>query len=216
MSITRRGFLLTSAAAAAGAAVRPNTVAAEEAKAKPAVVQKLSSQIWIIPGKDLPERLATMEKWGFDAVELPGADNPGAGLTGILGNEKKYEDAIKKTRLKISAICGGKGTGDGDIVSDVVSKRAGGIESLKQLLTSAGALGSTGVIYVPAFNGGTKLGNQEIRKILVDTLPAVGEHAQKAGTRLILEPLNRKESFFLRRWPTPPRSSATARAPGWP
>ena len=66
------------------------------------------------------------------------------------------------------------------------------------MLTSAGALGSTGVIYVPAFNGQTKLANQEIRKILLDTLPAIGEHAAKAGTRLLLEPLNRGEAFFLR------------------
>ena len=34
--------------------------------------------------------------------------------------------------------------------------------------------------------------------MLVDTLPALGEHAQKAGTRLLMEPLNRKEAFFLR------------------
>jgi sugar phosphate isomerase/epimerase len=197
MSITRRGFLMAGAATA-GATVVPAFSSAQEPKAKPEVVQKLSSQLWIIPGRDLSERLATMEKWGFDAVELPGADNPGAGLPSILGNEKKYEDALKNTKLKVSAICGGKGTGDADVVSDVVSKRAGGIQSLKDLLTSAGALGSTGVIYVPAFNGGTKLGNEEIRKILVDTLPAIGEHAHKAGTRLILEPLNRRESFFLR------------------
>ena len=56
----------------------------------------------------------------------------------------------------------------------------------------------TGVIYVPAFNGQTKLANQEIRKILLDTLPAIGEHAEKAGTRVVMEPLNRNEAFFLR------------------
>jgi sugar phosphate isomerase/epimerase len=72
------------------------------------------------------------------------------------------------------------------------------MERLKVALSAAGELGSTGVIYVPAFNGQTKLGNQEIRKILVDKLPELGEHAQKAGTKLILEPLNRNEAYFLR------------------
>jgi sugar phosphate isomerase/epimerase len=143
----------------------------------------------IIPGKDLAEKLANMEKWGFDGVELGGD---------LVGNEKKYEDAIKKTKLIPSALCGGKCCANGDIVSDVVGKRAPAIAAIKEVLTSAGALHLTGVIGVPAFNGQTKLGNEEIRKILLDTMPVIGEFAAKAGTRFILEPLNRKEAFFLR------------------
>ena len=65
--------------------------------------------------------------------------------------------------------------------------------------TAAGEVrNSTAVIYVPAFNGQTKLANQEIRKILLDTPPAIGEHAVQAGTRVVMEPLNRSEAFFLR------------------
>jgi sugar phosphate isomerase/epimerase len=189
MSITRRGFLISSAAAAAGAAVLPNATAADDPTAKPDAnaVLKLSSQLGIIPGRDLQEKLATMEKWGFDGVELGGD---------VVGNEKKYADAFKNTKLKVSAICWG--SHDGDLVSNVVAKRAGGIDALKQAVTSAGALGSTGVIYVPAFNGQTKLANQEIRTLVVETLAAIGKHAERAGTRVLLEPLNRGEAFFLR------------------
>ena len=82
------------------------------------------------------------------------------------------------------------------------------------MLTSAGALGSTGVIYVPAFNGQTKLGNQEIRKILLDMLPALGEHAAEGGHAAddgAAEPQARRSSSA--RWPTPPRSPAIATAP---
>jgi sugar phosphate isomerase/epimerase len=188
MSLTRRELFVTSAAAA-GAALLPNTMSADAPKPKPETVLKLSSQFWLVPGKDLPEKLATMEKWGFDAVELNGD---------IVGREKEFEDAVKNTRLKVSAICGAKGTADGRLVSDDVNKRAPALEDIQRVLTSAGALGSTGVIYVPAFNGQTKLNNQEIRKILLDVLPALGEHAEKAGTCLIMEPLNRGEAFFLR------------------
>jgi sugar phosphate isomerase/epimerase len=192
MSITRRDFLTTGVAAAAGSTVVPSlalpaTTSAVETKAKPAAALRLSSQVWLIPGKDLEEKLALMEKWGFDAVELPGD---------IVGNEEKYIDAVKKTKLKVSAICGG--TPNGDIVSEDAGKRVKSIEVLKRIVTSAGAVGAVGPILVPAFNGQTTLGNQEIRKILVDTLPAIGEHALQAGTRVILEPLNRKEAFFLR------------------
>ena len=195
MSVNRRGFLIGGAAAVAGAAIVPamsaSAASAAEPKAKPEAkpeaVLKLSSQINVIPGKELPEKLATMEQWGFDGVEFFGD---------IVGNEKKYEDALRNTKLKMAAICWG--SCKGDLVSDVEEKRAGAVEAFKRVLTAAGALGSTGVIYVPAFNGQTKLANPEIRKILLDTLPAIGEHAVQAGTRVVLEPLNRKEAYFLR------------------
>ena len=190
MSVNRRGFLAAGAAVAAGANVFPTIASAAEPAppAKPARL-KLSSQLGVIPGKDLAEKLAFMEKCGFDGVELGGD---------VVGNEKKYEDAIKMTKLKISAICGAAHSGDGYLVSEDVEKRAPAAEALKRALTSAGAIGSTGVIFVPAFNGQTKLGNEEIRKILVDKLPEIGEHAVKAGSRLVMEPLNRNEAFFLR------------------
>jgi sugar phosphate isomerase/epimerase len=193
MTGTRRDFLTGGAALAAASMLPtpgdvPTALLADPPKNKPKASLKLSSQVWLIPGKDLAEKLAQMEKWGFDAVELPGGD--------LVGNEKKHIDAVGKTKLKVSAICGG--TPNGDIVSEDPAKRAESIEIMKRLVTSAGALGAIGPILVPAFNGQTKLGNYEIRKILVDALPGIGEHARKAGTRVILEPLNRKEAFFLR------------------
>jgi sugar phosphate isomerase/epimerase len=191
MSISRRELLATGVAAAT-AAVLPtlalsSAAVAAEPKAKPAATLKLSCQVWLIPGKDLPEKLALMEKWGFDAVELGGD---------IVGNEDKHINAVKKTKLKVSAICGG--SPNGKLVSEDSDTRTKAVEVLKRLVTSAGAVGSIGPILVPAFNGETKLGNQEIRKILLDTLPAIGEHAVKEGTHVIMEPLNRKEAFFLR------------------
>jgi sugar phosphate isomerase/epimerase len=193
MTGTRRDFLTGGAALAAASVLPtagniPTAALADQPKHKPKASLRLSSQVWLIPGKDLEEKLALMEKWGFNAVELPGDD--------LVGNEKKYLDAVKKTGLKVSAICGG--APNGDIVSEDAGKRAKSVEILKRLATSAGAVGAIGPILVPAFNGQTKLGNYEIRKILVDTLPGIGEHALKAGTRVVLEPLNRKEAFFLR------------------
>jgi sugar phosphate isomerase/epimerase len=54
------------------------------------------------------------------------------------------------------------------------------------------------MIVVPAFNNQTTLGNREARQILLDLLPGLGEVAVKAGTLILLEPLNRGEAFFLR------------------
>jgi sugar phosphate isomerase/epimerase len=193
MSIPRRSFL-TGISLAGAAAITTTSVHAGESilegvtlkSDKPAKLN-LSSQLGIIPGKDLDEKLAKMEKWGFDGVELGGD---------VVGNEKKFLDAVAKTKLKISAICWG--AHDGDIVSDEVEKRQPAIDDLKRVLESAGEIKSTGVIYVPAFNGQTKLTNQEIRKILLDVMPAIGEHAVKCGSRILFEPLNRNEAYFLR------------------
>ena len=66
------------------------------------------------------------------------------------------------------------------------------------MLKSAGQLKSTGVIFAPVFHGESDLPGSEIRKILVDTLPELGAYAVECGSRIILEPLNRKETFFLR------------------
>ena len=192
MHFDRRQFLASGAAVAASLATVASAASSLAAKPKMDTTLKLSSQLGVIPGKhdteeSLRKKLAKMEEWGFDAAELPGD---------IVGKEKMFQEAIKDTKLVYSAVC--FGSMNGDLVSEDAAKRGPAAEKLKQVLNSAAELKSTGVIYVPAFNGQTKLTNQEIRAILLDTLPAIGEHAVKVGSRLLLEPLNRQEAYFLR------------------
>jgi len=202
MTIHRRQFLAGGAAAAA-LATAPSGSAAGAARPDKKAELKLSSQLGVIPGKGLEEKIARMEKWGFQGVELPGD---------VIGNEKKFKDAIQGTGLKFSAVCWG--SINGDIVSEVEEKRAPAVEKLKRVLASAAELETTGVIYVPAFNGQTKLTNQEIRKLLLDTLPAVGEYAVSVGSRVLLEPLNRGEAFFLRQLADAASICRDCRSPG--
>jgi len=184
MKMTRRELFLAGAASgltlSAGA-----PLVAQQPKAKAAL--KISSQEGIIPGKDLPEKLAKMEKWGFDGVEVGGG-----GLAGRVG---EIQAALRNSKIKLSAICAGF---HGALISDQESERQKAVTSMKEILTAAGELGSTGLIFVPAFNGQTKLGHVEGRKVLLDQLPDLAEHAVKAGTRLLMEPLNRSEAWFLR------------------
>lgn len=74
MTMNRRGLLAGSAAAAAGTglvcAVRASSVTIPPPPRE--AVLKLSSQLGVIPGKELPEKLAWMEKAGFDAVQPHG------------------------------------------------------------------------------------------------------------------------------------------------
>jgi len=71
MKMDRRTLLVSGAAAGAGLAASSRLSAATSPlKGKGKAVLKISSQEGIIPGKDLPEKLANMEKWGFDGIEI--------------------------------------------------------------------------------------------------------------------------------------------------
>ena len=153
-----------------------------------AAALKLSSQSGVIPGKDLQEKLATMEKWGFDAVELGGD---------IVGNEKKYEDAVKKTKLKVSAICWGS-----------PQRRFGFRGGRANASTAVEALKR-----VAHLRRRRRLDRRDLRARLQrpdearqpgdpqDSRRHAAGHrrARREGRHAVMmEPLNRKEAFFLR------------------
>lgn len=160
--------------------------APKTAKPKRAVLQ-IASQEGRVPGKDLPEKLAKMESWDMDGLEVGGR-----GLEKRIGEINR---ALKNSRIKMSAICAGF---DGALMSDDEATRKKCVESMKVILEAAGAICSTGLIYVPAFNGQTKLNHIEGRKILLDLLPELCQFAEANGTRMLLEPLNRKETWYIR------------------
>jgi sugar phosphate isomerase/epimerase len=183
--MNRRGFLLGSTAAAA--ALSTGGLASGAGNNSGKAKLRMCSQLGVIPGKELSEKLDKIAQWGCEAVEL---------YRDSVDNVDKYKKAIDASGLKMAAICWG--SCNGDLVSEDPAKRPGCFEKVKQALEAAGELGSVGVVYVPAFNGQTKLCNKEIREILLDTLPKLGEIAVANKTTLIMEPLNRREAFFLR------------------
>ncbi len=186
----RRTFIksVAGAAAVAGMYKSGTSAVAEEPSPKPKqAVLKLGSQDSRIPGNTLEEKVAKLEKWGGVGLEVGGG--------GLSGRVKSIKDAIKGTNVKVSAICAGYA---GAPISHDPAEREKAVETIKEILAAAGELESSGLIVVPAFNRQTTLDNKEGRKILVDMLPDLGEHAVKCGTRILLEPLNRNEAFFLR------------------
>ena len=139
MSCSRRGFLIGTTTTVLGLAAASHVRSAVaqcgccSGSSESQAVLKLSSQLSPIPGKELQAKLATMEKWGFDGVELPGD---------IVGKEELYENAVKNTKLTFSAVC--FGSMNGALVSEDEKKRGPAAEQLKRVLTAAGALKSTG------------------------------------------------------------------------
>ena len=212
MSVSRRDFLMAGAVAGGGVAI-PLQAHAAEAEAGPATkeaVQTIASQESCIPGKSLEEKLDKMEKWSIEGLEVGSA----------IGREESLPKALEGRKVKVSAIC--MGSMGGHMVDADKEVRNRAASEIKRHLTAAGAVGSTGCIYVPCFNGEqnnndkalrkilaeSEAGkefekvagcrNAEIRKIAVDMLGPIGEHALKCNTRILLEPLNRGEAWFLR------------------
>jgi sugar phosphate isomerase/epimerase len=184
MKMNRRELLLFGAAGTAAIAAGASSGSADK---MPKAQLKLSSQEHIIPGRDLPERLAKMEKWGFDGIEIGGR--------GLTKRVPEIKAAIANSKIKVSAICAGF---DGALASDQESEREKCRNSMKEILAAAGELGATGLIFVPAFNGQTKLDHVEARKVILDQLPELAEYAAQHNTRLLLEPLNRNETWLIR------------------
>ena len=148
---------------------------------------KISCQEWRIPGKTLEAKLDFMELHDITGIEVGGK--------GLSGRVEELRKALYGRNIQVSAVCAGF---DGVIISDQAAVRKQAMDSMKEILTAAGALAAVGLIIVPAFNGQTKLSHTESRKLLVESLPELGDHAQKHQTLILLEPLNRKEAYFLR------------------
>ncbi len=207
MSMTRRDLLAGAAAAGVLAAGSPKQAEAAGNAGIPALprppreaVLRISAQEGVVPGKSLAEKLDRMEAWGIEGLEVGGR--------GLPGRVDELKKALQGRKVRISAICAGF---EGWIIASDPQVREKAFNSMKEILTAAGALGSTGLIIVPAFNGQESLPHREARVLLTGfqradkprpetppLLAQLGDHAAACGTRILLEPLNREECYFLR------------------
>ncbi len=194
----RREFLATGVAVVATVAMTNIEVKAEVTDStydgKSANQQQsarlcLGSQLGRIPGGSRKEKFAKMKAWGMEAVEF-------GGEVANLEEAARIKQELADAGLIASAICWGSHSGD--LMSFDKDRKQPGTDALKKVIEGAGVVGSTGVIYVPAFNGQSPLTNQEMRKMLLDDFPALADFAAECGTTIIFEPLNRGEAYFLR------------------
>lgn len=190
----RRSFLGSAAAGIAGAAVLSTpagllTSCASTTGRKNVPELKLSFQEGTAPGSSLNEKFDYMEKLGIVGFEPHGKE--------LLKRAEEYRQALNGRNIKVSAICAGF---DGFILAEDPAVKAMFDSSIRELIAAAGEIGSTGVIMVPAFNGQKPClpHTMETRNYLCEQLHELGEYALKHNTTVILEPLNRKEAFYLR------------------
>ncbi|MBQ4126668.1 MAG: sugar phosphate isomerase/epimerase [Alistipes sp.] len=150
---------------------------------------KLSFQEGTAPGKSLNEKFDYMENLGIVGFE-PGGRN-------LAARVEEIQSALKGRNIKVSAICAGF---SGFILAEDPEVKAQFDSTMRDIIAAAGAIGSTGVIMVPAFNGQKpcKPHTFETREYLCEQMHELGEYALKHNTTVILEPLNRRECHYLR------------------
>ena len=189
--MNRKEFFQTSllGAAAIAAASTGLTACCSDKKKGADVKLNLSFQEGIAPGESLSEKLDFMENLGIVGFEPGGR--------GLAGRVNEIQQALNGRNIKVSAICAGF---DGFILSEDPAIKAAFDASMREIVAAAGELGSVGVIMVPAFNGQQPCmpHTQVTRDYLCEQLHELGEYAVKCGTTVILEPLNRRECFYLR------------------
>ncbi|MDR2087109.1 MAG: sugar phosphate isomerase/epimerase [Dysgonamonadaceae bacterium] len=200
MTINRRNFLRASLSGVAlttlgGASIvscassTTKDKTGKNGKEEKAVELKLSFQEGTAPGESLNEKFDYMERLGIAGYE-PGGN-------GLAGRVAEIKQALQGRNIQISAICAGF---KGFILSTDEAVRNEFFSSMKEIIAAAGELGSVGVVMVPAFNSQTPVfpHTQETRDFLCEQLNTLGNYAVEHGTTVILEPLNRKEAFYLR------------------
>ena len=150
---------------------------------------RLSFQEGLTPGESRAERFDFMERLGIVGF-APG------GRCGA-GRVKGSRAAREGRDIKVSAICAGV---DAFILAEDPAVKAQFDTSMREIVRAAGELGSTGVIMVPVFNWQNPAlpHTLETRDYLCAQMHDLGEFALSCGTTVILEPLNRKEAFYLR------------------
>jgi sugar phosphate isomerase/epimerase len=191
---SRRGFIKKVGIGSVIAAVSSRSAfsffsdAEPKKEANKGVALNLGFQEGVAPGQSLSEKLDFMEANGVYGFE------PGGGK--LAGRVTEIQKALQNRKVKVSAICAGF---RGWLISSDEAERKKCIESSKEILAAAGELGSYGMILVPGFNNQQpSLPFVEARAVLIDHLKELGEFAVRNNTSIILEPLNRREAWFLR------------------
>lgn len=194
----RRDFITTGTAIGAAVACETQRTAAQvparsadnkmpqlPPPATPAELN-LCLQWGAIPGGGINEKLDFLEANGFSAVEIPSGDWP-------IKNGEELKKSMAGRKLFIATACG-----PSDFSYAEPEKREAEVRKFLPIIEALGAMKAVGLILCPA-RGKVPMGFAELREDFVsNTGKRLAEHAAKHGTAIVLEPLRRNETPFLR------------------
>ena len=136
---------------------------------------------------DVDEKLDFLSANGFQAVETP------SGLGWLREKGLKVAEGAKKRGLMLTTACGPSRFDYAD-----KAKNDAEVEKFMPVLEILGEMKSVGLIICPA-RGRPEVGHKELRADFVEnTGKRLAEKAAACGTDIVLEPLRRGETPFLR------------------
>src|SRR5215218_6952151 len=157
---------------------------------------KLSCQEHLLPGDSVVEKWDFAASAGFDGLELRGTRD-----------WRERLDDLRSARDRgavFSSVC----LIDDRFIGDLdAGRRREAVDHMKHLLSGIAELGGTGAITPAAFGLSSKAlppleaprTQDEDRRVLLEALEELGEHADREGVLVLLEPLNRYEDHMLNR-----------------
>jgi len=145
---------------------------------------RLGLQDRFAPGANVRQRFESARRFGFDAIELS------------VDTIASARQAVRE-RVPVSALCGGY---RGWLIDPDDDRRAQAREDLETFVDVAGELGC-GCVVVPIWgrtrnlpNIGTGRTREDDEAIFVDAMRGLASRAERAGSRLFIEPLNRYQN----------------------
>ncbi len=154
---------------------------------------RLSCQEGLVPGKTLAEKFAKLEQYGYDGIEVSGI--------GLAQRSKEIAKLAASNKVKPSSVCIGY---RGCLLSPEPQERQLAVKDIKELLEVCADIGAIGLIVVPIF-GKPQLPDlspygdavQLERELLLRLLEDLSLHAEKVGSAILIQPLNRYETHLL-------------------
>ena len=157
---------------------------------------RLACQEQLLPGTGLAAKFETARAWGFDGIELRGQG-------GHRLRERLPElRAAQRAGVVMPTVCVEMDHFIGDFD---VARRVDAVANMASQLEVIGELGGVGAM-TPASWGMFSLrlppftpprSAEDDREVLLEGLDTLGEVAARAGTALLLEPLNRYEDHMV-------------------
>jgi sugar phosphate isomerase/epimerase len=157
---------------------------------------KLSCQEHLLPGDSVLEKWEFAASVGFDGIELRGTRDWRERLDEL--------GTAREQGIVFSSVC----LIDDRFIGDLdAGRRREAVEHMKHLLSGIAELGGIGAITPAAFGLTSRAlppfeaprAPDEDRRVLLEGLEELGEHAEGEGTLVLLEPLNRYEDHMLNR-----------------
>jgi sugar phosphate isomerase/epimerase len=159
---------------------------------------KLSCQEQLLPGASLQEKFGFARRAGFAGIELRARGD------GRFAARLPELRAAARAGVVMETVCPETDHFIGDFDPD---RRRDAVAQLRSQLSVIAELGGKGVL-TPASWGMFSLrlppftpprGEREDRKVLLEALAELGEHAAREGVWLALEPINRYEDYMINR-----------------